>query len=118
MGFNGAVISDDLEMAALSYLSPSDRAVQALNAGVDLLLVGYTKRELPACTAASMAQGIIRAVDEGTLSETVLCRAQNRIRNLLSQSRVLRSQSELSNYEESCLGCKAHQELRKSVSDE
>ncbi len=43
LGFAGLVVSDDLEMGALDHLGAGEIAVQALQAGCDLLLFCHTK---------------------------------------------------------------------------
>ncbi|GAA3949415.1 hypothetical protein GCM10022383_28920 [Microbacterium soli] len=68
LGFRGVAITDDLGMLASSgidaYRDPVANAVTALAAGNDMVLMvaGSTAR-----TAAEMAAGIARAVDDGTL---------------------------------------------------
>jgi beta-N-acetylhexosaminidase len=62
LGFQGVVITDALDMAAItSYYTPEEAAVLALQAGVDLLLE-------PADLTRS-AEGILDAVADGTLRE-------------------------------------------------
>ena len=44
LGFDGVVVSDDLDMEAITKLySPGEAAVRAVKAGVDMVLVGHTR---------------------------------------------------------------------------
>jgi beta-N-acetylhexosaminidase len=48
LGFNGAVVSDDLSMAGASVVgTPADRAMQALEAGCDLVLMCNAPHDVP-----------------------------------------------------------------------
>jgi beta-N-acetylhexosaminidase len=72
--FGGVVVSDGLEAAATAAGRPvADVAVQALNAGVELLLVGCDER-LP-----QLAVDIAAAVGRGELDEAVLLRASEKV---------------------------------------
>lgn len=62
LGWDGVVITDSLDMGALSAWSEGERCVLALGAGVDILL-GVT--DLPAAVAA-----VTQAVESGELSES------------------------------------------------
>jgi beta-N-acetylhexosaminidase len=65
IGFKGVVITDDLEMGAIQQLwGTGEAGVRALQAGVDLLLVGSAD-DVPPLQAA-----IIKAVRNGTVSES------------------------------------------------
>jgi len=64
MGYRGLVVTDDLEMGALSG-DAGEIAVRALAAGCDLLLWCHSSEK-----ARAALQAIERAVDEGTLGET------------------------------------------------
>lgn len=75
MGFHGVVVSDDLEMRAISDRHDAgEAAVQTLAAGADLLLVcsDLGKAELAAAA-------IERAVVDGQLARSVLAAAADRV---------------------------------------
>ncbi|MDW7712242.1 MAG: glycoside hydrolase family 3 N-terminal domain-containing protein, partial [Deferrisomatales bacterium] len=61
MGFGGAVVSDDLEMGALTGLgSPEDVAVRAVRAGCDLLIYGRMLQ--PGLDADAIAEALSQGV--------------------------------------------------------
>lgn len=80
LGFEGVMITDDLGMLTSSgvsaYRDSVANAVAALSAGNDMVLMvaGSTPE-----TAAQMVAGIVRAVDEGTLTPARLQEAAERV---------------------------------------
>jgi beta-N-acetylhexosaminidase len=79
-GYDGCVISDDLEMSAVAEHFPLEEAVPAaLDAGLDALMV---------CHRADVAHRAIdlarRAVEEGTVSRARLAEARRRVEELLA----------------------------------
>lgn len=57
LGFTGVVITDDLSAAAaVTVIAPADRALRALDAGVDVLLVSADPSVLPAMYDAVLAR--------------------------------------------------------------
>ncbi len=65
LGFQGIIITDDLEMGAVSkYVAYVDVGVKALQAGVDILLVCHTKEH-----QVEVYNGIIKAVNNTLLTE-------------------------------------------------
>lgn len=60
--FNGVVISDAMEMAAVTSLSPEMAAYEAILAGVDLLLYAYDRD-----MAGKAYHGLVEAVKSGRL---------------------------------------------------
>ena len=80
MGFNGVIITDDLEMGAVVRHSTIDQAViNALNAGADMLLVCH-KIDL----AIAARDACIRAVQSGTVLQHRIEEASQRIAALKS----------------------------------
>lgn len=73
LGFDGAIVSDALEMQGLAAtVGVVEGAVQALAAGVDALCVGHDLHEE---AVAALAAGIARAVEEGRLPQERLAEA-------------------------------------------
>lgn len=75
LGFSKVVVSDALNMGAItSQYSPSEAAVKAVNAGVDILLMSPD--------AISAADAITRSVTDGTISEERINESVRRILRL------------------------------------
>lgn len=75
LGYNGIVITDDLDMGAISkYYSYSDLGYMALNAGADILLVCHEYNH-----QLQLYNGIINAVKDGKLSEERINESVKRI---------------------------------------
>ena len=71
MGFEGAIITDDLGMAAGSETVPWEEVpVQALRAGVDLLLICHERERQEQAYAR-----VLSAVQRGELAEALVDRA-------------------------------------------
>lgn len=78
LGYRGVIVSDDLEMGAVSHrLSPADAAVRAVLAGNDLLLVCKSLD-----VAAEARIGLGKALASGRLSPARVREAVRRIRRL------------------------------------
>ena len=90
LGFDGVLITDALEMGAISSTyGPQDAAVRALGAGADALCLGtsYGEREVAAVRSA-----IVDAVRRGELAEARLAEAAGRVRELATTFPVSGSQ--------------------------
>jgi beta-N-acetylhexosaminidase len=81
MGFDGIVITDSMHMEAIvSYFSPKDAAIMAINAGVDILLMpanvlsAYDYDKL-----SEIIDGIYGAVNKGEISKERIDDAVRRI---------------------------------------
>lgn len=78
-GFKGLVMSDDLDaQAILRGRSIGELAVQALQAGSDLLMIGDVDEQV-----GEVAAAIIEAVKTGALDENRLTEAASRVRHLV-----------------------------------
>lgn len=75
MGFEGIIITDCLEMHAISKpYGVAEAAVRAVEAGADLILVSHTLQDQVAAL-----EGIVEAVRTGRISEEVIHQAVERI---------------------------------------
>lgn len=75
MGFDGLVITDDIEMAgAFVIKDPAERAVRAIEAGADLVMVAWNRR-----LQAKAVDAVYKAVRSGRISETRLNESLRRI---------------------------------------
>jgi beta-N-acetylhexosaminidase len=84
LGFSGVVVSDDLDMKAVSdlFIQPGIVA-QSINAGCDLFIIS---RNLPSSTVErvyAIASNFTTALSNGNLDESVVSAARNRIDRLL-----------------------------------
>jgi beta-N-acetylhexosaminidase len=78
LGFDGMVMTDALEMGAISAtIGVEEGAVRALRAGADALCLGH---DLAEEALASIEGAIVHAVAEGRLSEARLVEAAHRVR--------------------------------------
>jgi beta-N-acetylhexosaminidase len=103
LGFNGVILSDCMEMKAISETFGTERAaVMALQAGIDLVLVShhYTQQ-----------RESIEALLAGELSSQAVQQAAERVLKLkagyLSWNDVTTSTTDLA-----CIGCEAHVQLQ------
>jgi len=62
MGYKGLIITDAMEMKGIAVLPPDQAAVEALQAGVDLLLYAHDR-----AMAIKAYQGVLDAVKKGSL---------------------------------------------------
>jgi beta-N-acetylhexosaminidase len=76
LGFGGLVITDALDMKAVSATVGIECAVLSLAAGADALCLGDGRDEAP---LASVHAAIVAAVREGRLAEERLCEAAGRV---------------------------------------
>lgn len=77
IGFNGVIVTDDLQMGAIQQRWTTAQAgVMALQAGVDLLLVSSPKDVPP------LEKAIVEAVHDGTLTEARINESLQRIQAL------------------------------------
>ncbi|MEI2364333.1 glycoside hydrolase family 3 N-terminal domain-containing protein [Priestia megaterium] len=75
LGYNGLVVTDDLEMGAVSkYFTYEELGVRAVEAGADVLLVCHTLD-----SQEKMYNGILQAVKEGKISEKRIDESVKRI---------------------------------------
>jgi len=78
MGYNGVIISDDLEMAAVAARqTPYKNAIKALLAGIDLLLICRTQSAWE-----SALEGVLRAAKNDNILAIRVADAHRRVRAL------------------------------------
>ena len=114
LGFKGAVISDDLEMRALSYLTHAEKAVLAFNAGVEILLEANPKHGSAPEIALEMARGLRDAVKGGSITAKRMTAAQERMRRFKSHAaKVVNQVTACSPHD--VVGCASHRELAGKI---
>lgn len=80
IGFKGVVITDDIQMAGASLIEDvRERAVRAVEAGVDMIMITWNRK-----TQSAVASAIEKAVREGRLSEE---RINESVRRIVSAKR-------------------------------
>lgn len=78
--FDGLVITDDIEMAGASVVGDiNERAVRAVEAGVDLIMVAWNKKMM-----AQISDSLVKAVKTGRLTEA---RIDESLRRIISAKR-------------------------------
>jgi beta-N-acetylhexosaminidase len=115
LGFNGVLISDDLEMLALSHLKPGQRAQRCIEAGVDLLLEGNSNESLPLELATTMAIELCERIDGGEIGKELLHSSSERISNLLKDLVRLQNESQRKTFPLDLIGCLEHAELKQGI---
>ena len=81
LGFTGVICTDSLSMQAIrDHYSPAQAAVAALNAGADILLMPPSLSEA--------FEGVMQAVQDGTISEERLNESVRRILTLKQKARL------------------------------
>jgi beta-N-acetylhexosaminidase len=109
MGYDGVVLTDDLEMHAIDHYGPGEASVRAFLAGCDMLLICKERdREIAAFEAME------KAVASGTIGTSRLDQSVARIqrikqRYLLPYRPVVISDAKL------IAGCRTHQALLQSI---
>jgi len=75
MQFDGLVITDDIEMAGAAVVTDiNERAVRAVEAGVDLIMVAWNKKMM-----AQISDSLVKAVKSGRISEDRINESLRRI---------------------------------------
>jgi beta-N-acetylhexosaminidase len=77
LGFDGLVLTDDLDMGAISQFGPvAQAAVEAVDAGADIVLVCHTAEKMLAAHEA-----LTKGVESGRITQERLAQSQDRIRH-------------------------------------
>ncbi len=83
MGFDGVVISDDMQMGAIvEAYGLTEAVVEAVKAGVDMILLANQIGEYNIERVYDVKNAIIRAVTDGVVEENRICESFNRIQRL------------------------------------
>lgn len=86
--YRGVAVSDDLQMGAIAqHYGLEEAAVMALNAGVDVLLIGQNLGPADAGAAERVVAAIVRAIVAGKLSESTVTDAVHRVDALRARLR-------------------------------
>ncbi len=83
MGFDGVVISDDMQMGAIvEAYGLTEAVVEAVKAGVDMILLANQIGEYNIEQVYDVKNAIVRAVTDGVVEEGRICESFNRIQKL------------------------------------
>ena len=85
LSFDGIIISDALEMKALSSISLEETLEKAVQASVDLLLVAQPQDQVPLELALKLAKTLENALFSGRIKESTLKSSQIRIEQLFKR---------------------------------
>ena len=108
IGFNGAVITDALEMKALGNTTPTEVAVKALKAGADILLVAIPDQITPLQHAMNMANRIAVAYESFELTTESDLNSQERIAGLVNYIKQIQKKATEIDSSLSIMGCHEH----------
>ncbi|HHW48010.1 MAG TPA: glycoside hydrolase [Clostridiaceae bacterium] len=107
MNFNKLIITDALEMGAISkYWLPGEAAVNAFKAGADILLMPETLDEA--------YTGLLEAVKEGIISQERLDQSVRRIL-MVKEERNILEPKESGSDPEKVLGCEEHLDIVREI---
>jgi beta-N-acetylhexosaminidase len=111
LGFEGIIVTDDLEMGAIteSY-GPDQAALLAFRAGADLLMFCHTASRLPACIEA-----LCRSLERGETSYSRLRRSLNRIQRFKKRLRQRLPAQSIRRARFERIGCTEHQRIAEQV---
>ncbi|YAF95015.1 MAG: beta-N-acetylhexosaminidase [Nodularia sp. CChRGM 3473] len=85
MGFQGVVVSDDLDMKAVSNMfKESGTIARAFSAGCDLFIVSRNINSSSIERTYQIAEDFANSLSQGSLDESVVAAARNRIEKLLA----------------------------------
>ncbi|MDB9345907.1 beta-N-acetylhexosaminidase [Nodularia spumigena CS-586/05] len=85
LGFEGVVVSDDLDMKAVSDMfSQSGTVARAFDAGCDLFIVSRNIHSLSVERTYEIAEDFADSLSKGSLDESVVTAARDRIEKLLA----------------------------------
>jgi len=107
MNFDGLIITDALEMGAISrYWSPEEAAVNAFSAGADILLMPSSLERV--------YYGLLQAVKDGIVTEKRLDESVLRILKVKEERGILEKRGDVLDAEK-VLGCEEHSQIVKNI---
>ncbi|MBO0733046.1 MAG: beta-N-acetylhexosaminidase, partial [Methylocapsa sp.] len=87
LGFEGAIISDDIGMGAMKgFFDGPDSAVRLLQCGCDMVMV--CSHFMDTDRAREFARAIVAAAESGQLDPAVAARSKRRVKNLLERAQM------------------------------
>ncbi len=105
LGYKGIVVTDDLEMGAVNkYYSYEDMAIEAINAGADLLLVCHEYEH-----QVEVYNGLVKAVKDGKIQEKRINEAVTRV--LMHKLSTIQNPIVDPQYAKETVGSKEHKTL-------
>lgn len=113
LGYNGAVITDDLEMKALASYSPAEIATLALAAGNDILLVARADGETPLDRALTMFDAVAAKAGKDEDFAQQLAESQQRVAELVATAKSYWDTAP--DVDLTVLHCEDHQQLNFSL---
>lgn len=91
MGYDGVVVSDDMQMKAISAQYPLDESIKmAILAGVDILLFANNVPDYELVTAEQIHQIIKKLIENGDISRERIAQSYNRIISLKKDMGLLK----------------------------
>ena len=84
LGFNGLVITDDMEMNGIKGLSKIDACIKAINAGVNMFIYRDTTKDI-----ISLVNELELSVEQGIIEEDKINNSVNKIINLKYQYGII-----------------------------
>lgn len=124
MNFEGLVITDALDMAAIShYFEPTEAVIETFAAGADIALMPYPIRTVDDIAALkAMIADIAAAVRQGRIDESELDQSLARITRLkqsfLADSKVVADRSHLYQQAKAVLAQPSHRHLEQRLANE
>ena len=91
LGFDGVVVSDDMQMGAIvAEYGLGEAAVAAVNAGVDIVLLANQQGDYDPAQVYQVRDALAAAVAEGTIPQARIDDANDRIRRLKEEYGIIR----------------------------
>lgn len=109
LGFNGVVLTDDLEMGAINQDDIGEIAVQAILAGADLLLVCHSFAK-----QLTVRNALLAAIESGRISAKRLEQSLNRILALKERYRINKSPVDIGQARK-VVGAVQHRQLASAI---
>lgn len=113
MGFKGLIITDCLEMNAISiYYGSEKAAVMAIKAGADMICISHSKAVEINCVKA-----IQKAVLEGEIEESRINESVTKILEIKNKYKLFNNDYPDLKKVETFVGCKENKDFAKTISD-